>query len=64
MPGPGTYEEVFNSDDKEFNGSGVIRNAAQKAEKTEWNGRPYSVMIGVPPLACVILKRKDTADAK
>ncbi len=64
VPEPGTYEEVFNSDDKEFNGSGVIRNAAQNSEKTEWNGRPHSVMIGVPPLACVIFKRKETADAK
>lgn len=59
VPEAGTYDEVFNSDGKDYNGSGVIVNSAQKTESIEWNGRKQSIQIGIPPLACVILKRKD-----
>jgi 1,4-alpha-glucan branching enzyme len=58
VPESGEYIEVFNSDNKEFNGSGVIRNKVVKSEKVEWNGRKQSVLIGIPPLACVMFKRK------
>jgi 1,4-alpha-glucan branching enzyme len=64
VPEPGIYEEAFNSDSKEYNGSGVIKNTAQKTEAIEWNGRKQSIQVGVPPLACVIFKRKDGADEK
>jgi 1,4-alpha-glucan branching enzyme len=64
VPEPGVYEEAFNSDSKEYNGSGVIKNTAQKTEAIEWNGRKQSIQVGVPPLACVIFKRKDGADEK
>ena len=64
VPEAGEYDEVFNSDDKEFNGSGVIKNDLQKTEKIEWNGRKQSIMIGIPPLSCVIFKRKDLSNEK
>ncbi|MFA7630161.1 MAG: 1,4-alpha-glucan branching protein GlgB [Candidatus Neomarinimicrobiota bacterium] len=64
VPEAGIYEEAFNTDEDVFNGSGVISNRAQHAEKIEWNGRKYSIKIGVPPLGCVVLRRKDTTDAK
>ena len=64
VPDAGTYEEAFNTDAAEYNGSGVVRNWAQQAEKIEWNGRKYSIKIGVPPLGCVIMRRKDSTDGK
>lgn len=64
VPEPGSYEEVFNSDSKDFNGSGVIRNDSQLTEAVEWNGRKQSIQIGIPPLACVIFKRKDQTNEK
>ena len=60
VPEPGLYEEAFNSDAKEFNGSGVIRNTPQETEAVEWNGRKQSLMVGIPPLSCVIFKRKES----
>ena len=64
VPEPGEYYEVFNSDKKEYGGSGVIKNEAQKTESVEWNGRKQSIIIGVPPLAFVVFKRKESPDEK
>ncbi|MCD6446911.1 MAG: 1,4-alpha-glucan branching protein GlgB [Candidatus Marinimicrobia bacterium] len=64
VPEAGNYKEVFNSDNKEFNGSGVIKNKEQKAENIEWNGRKQSIQVGIPPLSCVIFKRKDLSNEK
>lgn len=64
VPGQGKYQEIFNSDAAELNGSGVIRNTDQEAENIEWNGRKYSIIIGVPPLACIIFGHKDNTDGK
>ncbi|MFA6618878.1 MAG: alpha amylase C-terminal domain-containing protein, partial [Candidatus Neomarinimicrobiota bacterium] len=58
VPAAGEYEEVFNSDCKDYNGSGVFINNTVKTEEVVWNGRKHSVLIGVPPLACVMFKRK------
>lgn len=59
VPAAGEYEEVFNSDSKDYNGSGVFINKTVKTENIEWNGRKHSVLIGVPPLACVMFKHKE-----
>jgi len=64
VPEKGNYKEVFNSDNKEFNGSGVIKNKEQKAEDIDWNGRKQSIQVGIPPLSCVIFKRKDLSNEK
>jgi len=64
VPEAGSYDEVFNSDNKEFNGSGVIKTQLQKTEKIEWNGRKQSIQVGIPPLSCVIFKRKDLLNEK
>lgn len=60
VPEAGIYDEVFNSDSKDYNGSGVIKNKAQTTEAIDWNGRKQSIQIGIPPLACVIFKRKES----
>ncbi len=73
VPAKGTYKVVFNSDDKEFGGSGIAEKS-YKAEKEPMHGFDYSISMTLPPLSVMYLKaapaRKtakksdDTASAK
>ncbi|MEA1987241.1 MAG: 1,4-alpha-glucan branching protein GlgB [Candidatus Marinimicrobia bacterium] len=57
VPTKGDYKEIFNSDDKEFNGSGVIKNGIHNTENENWNGKKQSIVFGLPPLAVVFFKK-------
>ncbi len=58
-----SYIEVFNSDASEFGGSGVVNELLISAEAREYNGKPYSVVLRLPPLGAVIIKEyKASAD--
>lgn len=57
LPYKGNLEQVFNSDFKKYGGSGVSNKKEIKVEKTEWNGKPYSAEITLPPLSIVIFKK-------
>lgn len=52
------YEEVFNSDSKEFGGKGIT-NGLVKAEKVNYNGKDFKLTIKIPALSGVFLRRKD-----
>ena len=58
VPAGGFWAEIFNSDAECYGGSGQGNFGGVKAEKKEWNGRPYSIEINLPPLACVIFYQK------
>ncbi|MEY2398032.1 MAG: 1,4-alpha-glucan branching enzyme [Actinomycetota bacterium] len=45
----GAWEELVNTDDRRFGGSGVT-NGTVVAEDETWQGRPYSVALRLPPL--------------
>ena len=60
VPEWGVYSELFNSDAAEFGGSGVVNEGKLKCEDEPWNGRDQSVVVRVPPLAGVVLKRTGT----
>ncbi len=51
----GTFKEIFNSDNKKYNGSGTV-NGSVKSEMVSWNGFKQSVEITVPPLGFVIFQ--------
>lgn len=51
------WELIFNSDDTQYNGSGVEA-AIFKTENEECMGRPKSIFINLPPLAGVVLRMK------
>jgi 1,4-alpha-glucan branching enzyme len=51
----GMWEEVVNSDDERYGGSGV-GNGRVEAEATSYHGRPYSVSLTLPPLAVTVLR--------
>lgn len=56
VPFFGIYEEVFNSDDSKYGGSGQIMGEMLVSEKTQFHNQPYSLKVKVPPMATLILK--------
>ena len=57
VPEWGVYAEKFNSDAAEFGGSGVLNEGRLRCEDVAWNGREQSIVLRVPPLAGVVLKK-------
>ena len=58
LPEGGEWEEILNTDDAKYGGSGVTNLGQVTAEEMEWNGRPYSVELRVPPLGALWLRPK------
>lgn len=59
VPYPGIYEEVFNTDDKNYGGSDqTMRNAELVAQKEKWHNKEYHIKIKVPPLGATFIKGK------
>ena len=52
------WEVILNSDDKEYGGSGVVAEI-KWYEETGWNNKPNSLIITLPPLSGIILKKID-----
>jgi 1,4-alpha-glucan branching enzyme len=57
VPEDGVYQEIFNSDDKNYWGSGVKNEGEIYAKYEGANGRPCSIELTLPPLATVVLKK-------
>jgi 1,4-alpha-glucan branching enzyme len=57
VPDAGFYRELLNSDSAFFGGGNMGNAGGVPSEPLAWQGRPHSVMITVPPLAVVFLKR-------
>ena len=60
----GTYEEIFNSDDVRFGGSGVINEGNLKTTGKGISSCRDSVEIRVPPLAITVLRCKRKAPVR
>ena len=56
VPELGEYQEVFNSDWEQFGGSGQQNCDQLKAENVNWQNKPYSLVLTIPPLATIYLK--------
>ncbi|HEY2514922.1 MAG TPA: 1,4-alpha-glucan branching protein GlgB [Polyangiaceae bacterium] len=56
VPRPGKWKEIFNSDAKEFGGSGQGNLGAVEAVPVRWNGRKHSISVVLPPLGAVFFK--------
>ena len=56
VPFAGTYEEVFNSDAKEFGGTGVLNAGRYKTEPCMLRGYGRAIRITVPPMGCAIFR--------
>ncbi len=55
LPFPGDWDEVLNTDDPKYGGSGVL-NTSINVEKVGWNGRTQSALLRIPPLGAVYLR--------
>jgi 1,4-alpha-glucan branching enzyme len=53
VPLPGTWREVFNSDGREYGGSGQGNMGGVEAVPVPFNGRKRSIVVNLPPLAAV-----------
>ncbi|WP_184548956.1 1,4-alpha-glucan branching protein GlgB [Mucilaginibacter sp. FT3.2] len=64
VPSAGKWQEVFNSDEKKFWGSGIINYDAVNTNTEKWHGKDNSISITIPPLAATVFKRVPDAPAK
>lgn len=61
VPYPGKYKEIFNSDRKEFGGTGTGNPRLKQSKKDECDDRPDSITIKVPPMSVTIFSYTKTA---
>jgi 1,4-alpha-glucan branching enzyme len=59
VPEPGMYREVLNSDSTIFGGSNVGNAGGVRTEDTPWNNRPCSLLLTLPPLGALFLRRSE-----
>ncbi len=58
VPNSGYYEELLNSDAKEYGGSGMGNYGGKKSDAIPYHGRPYSIALTLPPLSVDIFEYK------
>ncbi|KAB8152954.1 1,4-alpha-glucan branching protein GlgB [Kordia sp. TARA_039_SRF] len=56
LPKKGILNEIFNSDLKQYAGTGDFSNKTIKTEKKDWQFRNHSAKITIPPLGMVAFK--------
>ena len=52
----GSWQEILNSDSREYGGSGIGNLGGVEAKPIPWHERPYSLKLTLPPLAVVMFK--------
>jgi 1,4-alpha-glucan branching enzyme len=57
VPSAGRYKEILNSDSGYYGGTNVGNGGMLEAEAIPWMGRPYSIVITLPPLAGIVLQQ-------
>jgi 1,4-alpha-glucan branching enzyme len=62
VPRPGSWREIANGDGAEFGGSGSSGARDVDAEPVSRHGRPFSLVLDLPPLAAVFLKAPAVPD--
>lgn len=54
VPQPGIYQEIFNSDEEKFGGSGQLNPEPIKSKKGSYHGQEQYIQITVPPVGGTI----------
>ena len=57
VPRSGIYKEIFTSDAEKYGGSGIHNTGKLKSEDEPWNGQDNSMVLRVPALGGIVLKR-------
>ena len=50
------YQEIFNSDDVNYWGSGVKNEGFMNAEDISWTDKPRSIKVTLPPVSKIVIK--------
>ena len=58
VPAPGYYAELLNSDSTMFGGSNVGNGGGVWSEAVPSHGYDQSIRLMLPPLGCLLLKRR------
>jgi 1,4-alpha-glucan branching enzyme len=58
VPQEGTYEEILNSDSTRYGGSGLENRQEMPSGPVHWQSCPHSIILTLPPLSTVILKKR------
>ena len=64
VPDPGEYYELMNSDATRYGGSGLENLQPMPSEPVFWQACPHSIILTLPPLSTVALKRRLTTHAE
>jgi len=56
---PGSYELVLNTDAEMYWGGNYPVESTYEAEPEPWNDQPYSILVSLPPLSTLFLKKVD-----
>lgn len=59
----GVYEQIFDSDDLKYAGSGVGNFTPIVTEDPGWNFKPYALQVVLPPLSVVVFKLKQKKES-
>ena len=58
VPPPGTYEVIFNTDDKKYWGSNYgTGNDKMVASNISWQNNFHSIVLDLPPLSTIFIKK-------
>ena len=60
VPEAGYWEEILNSDAKEYGGSGQGNLGGKQSENIGYHGQAHSVPVNLPPLGILFLKKKNS----
>jgi len=58
VPWAGFYEEILNTDAKEYGGSGIGNAGGVSTEEVTWHGKDQSLLLTLPPLSTVVFRYK------
>ena len=58
VPSPGWYRELLNSDARIYGGSNMGNAGGRQAQDLPWHGQPHSLLVTLPPLSLLFLKRQ------
>ena len=58
VPMAGVWEELLNSDAQQYGGSGLVNTQDMPSGPMYWQSCPHSLLLTLPPLSTVILKRR------
>ena len=60
VPHGGLWKEILNSDGDVYGGTGVGNRGQAIADEAPFQGRPYSLLLSLPPLGALFFKGEET----